>query len=122
MIDLASVLNKNNLKLGILYPSNAEHYFDYGPKYRRNIINMPFADNGLVLRTRQMKGLGLAEPEDYHYNMQSGENFQIWMKSTQIPNQHMLLRRKSKTKTEGLSILDRVPDPSKEPPKIAPMP
>ncbi len=122
MIDLAAAMNKTGLKLGVLYPSNAEHYFEYGPEYRRNMINLPFADNGLVLRTRQMKGLGLAEPEDYHYNMQSGENFKVWLSTTQIPNQHMLLRRKSKTKTTGLSVLDRVPEPSKEAPQIAPMP
>ncbi len=122
MIDLAKAINQSGLKLQILYPSNAEHYFEYGPAYRRNIINLPFADNGLVLRTRQMRSLGLAEPEDYHYNMQTGENFKIWLQTTQIPNQHSMLKKRVKTKTEGLSILERVPDPSKVPPQIAPMP
>lgn len=122
MLDLASAMTKTGLKLQLLYPSNAEHYFEYGPAYRRNIIQLPFSDNGLILRTRQMRSLGLAEPEDYHYNMQTGENFKIWLQTTQIPNQHAMLRRRVKTKTEGLSILERVPDPSKEPPKIAPMP
>ncbi|MBS7380246.1 MAG: hypothetical protein KIG72_03130, partial [Bradymonadales bacterium] len=66
--------------------------------------------------------LGLAEEGDYHYNMQSGENFIIWLKTTQIPNQHKMLRRRAKTKTDGLSVMERVPDPSKKPPEIAPMP
>ena len=122
MIDLASAINQSGLKLQILYPSNAEHYFEYTPAYRRNIINLPFSNTGLVLRTRQMSILGLDEPEDYHYNMQTGENFKIWLQTTQIPNQIALLRKRVKTKTEGLSTIDRVPDPSKEPPKIAPMP
>ncbi|MBR4985121.1 MAG: hypothetical protein IKY83_05205, partial [Proteobacteria bacterium] len=68
MIDIAKALNDSGLKMTILYPSNAEHYFEYGAKYRRNIVNMPFADNSLVLRTRQMRSLGVAEEEDYHYN------------------------------------------------------
>lgn len=122
MIDIAKALRDSGLKLTILYPSNAEHYFEYGPEYRRNIINMPFADNSIVLRTRQMRSLGLAEEGDYHYNMQSGENFIIWLKTTQIPNQHKMLRRRAKTKTDGLSVMERVPDPSKKPPEIAPMP
>ncbi len=123
MIDLAKAINNTGLKLGVLYPSNAEHYFEYTPEYRRNIINLPFADNGLVLRTRQMSSLGVAEPEDYHYNIQSGENFKIWLKTTNIANQHKLLRQKPKKNySEGLSILDRVPEPSEKAPTIAPMP
>ncbi len=83
---------------------------------------MPFSDNSLVLRTRQMQSLGLAEEGDYHYNMQTGENFKIWLEKTQIANQHKMLRKRSKTPTAGLSVLDYVPEPSKKAPEIAPMP
>ena len=122
MIDIAKALKESHLSLTILYPSNAEHYFKYGPSYRRNIIHMPFSDNSLILRTRQMKSLGLAEEEDYHYNTQSGANFKVWLETTQIGDQHKMLRKRSKTKTDGLSVLDYVPEPSKNPPEIAPMP
>ncbi|MCL2325626.1 MAG: hypothetical protein FWC40_03910 [Proteobacteria bacterium] len=122
MLDLAKALEETGLKLTILYPSNAEHYFSYGPEYRRNILALPFANNGLVLRTRQMGSLGLAAEGDYHYNMQSGENFKIWLKTTRINDQHSMLRRRSKTSTTGLSVLDIVPDPSDKPPTIAAMP
>ena len=122
MIDIAKALNDSGLKMTILYPSNAEHYFSYGPEYRRNIINMPFADDSLILRTRQMKSLGLAEEEDYHYNMQSGENFKLWLQTTNVKDQHTMLRKRSKTETAGLSILDYKPEPSKKAPDIAAMP
>ncbi len=122
MIDIAKALRDSGLTMTILYPSNAEHYFEYGPAYRRNIINMPFSDNSLVLRTRQMQSLGLAEEGDYHYNMQTGENFKIWLEKTQIANQHKMLRKRSKTPIAGLSVLDYVPEPSKKAPEIAPMP
>lgn len=122
MLDIAKALKDSGMEMTILYPSNAEHYFEYNDTYRRNIIQMPFSKNSQVLRTRQMRFLGLAEPEDYHYNMQTGENFKIWLETTQIKDQYAMLRRRAKTDTEGLSRMERVPDPSKKPPKIAPMP
>lgn len=122
MIDIAKALRDSNMKMMILYPSNAEGYFEYTPEYRRNIVNMPFEDKSLILRTRQMRSLGLAEEEDYHYNMQSGENFQLWLKTTNIPDQHKMLRKRTKTAREGLSVLDYRPEPSKKLPKLADMP
>ncbi|MCL2325627.1 MAG: hypothetical protein FWC40_03915 [Proteobacteria bacterium] len=119
MLDLAKVLDETGLKLTILYPSNAEYYFSYGPEYRRNILALPFADNGLVLRTRPF---GDCAKNNYHYNIQSGENFKIWLKTTRINDQHSMLRRQSKTNTTGPSILDLVPDPSDKPPVIAATP
>ena len=122
MLDIAKALKDSGLKMTILYPSNAEHYFAYGPEYRRNIINMPFADNSLILRTRQMRSLGLAEEEDYHYNMQTGANFIKWLQTTNIKDQHSMLKKRSKTETTGLSVLDYEPEPSKKAPPIAEMP
>lgn len=122
MLDIAKALNNTGMKMTILYPSNAEHYFTYDAKYRRNIVNMPFADNSLVLRTRQMRSLGVAEVDDYHYNMQTGANFQLWMKTTNIPDQHKMLKKRSKTSTTGLSVLDYEPSPSEKLPVLAPMP
>lgn len=122
MIDIAKALTDSDMQMTLMYPSNAEHYFVYGPEYRRNIINMPFTDNSLILRTRQMRSLGLAAEGDYHYNMQSGANFKLWLQTTQIPDQHKMLRKRSKTKTDGLSVLKYEPSPSKKPPEIAPMP
>ena len=122
MLDIAKALKDSNLQMTILYPSNAEHYFEYSPAYRRNIIQMPFAENSQILRTRQMRSLGLAEDEDYHYNMQSGENFKLWLETTNIKDQHSMLRKRSKTETTGLSVLDYRPEPSKKAPPIAPIP
>jgi hypothetical protein len=122
MLDIAKALKDSNLEMRVLYPSNAEHYFEYGPGYRRNIIEMPFANNSLILRTRQMRSLGVAEEGDYHYNMQSGENFKLWLKTTNIKDQHSMLRKRTKTETTGLSVLDYQPEPSKNAPAIAPVP
>lgn len=122
MLDMAKAIEKSGLKLEILYPSNAEHYFPYEAKYRRNIIAQPFDEKSLVLRTRQMSFLGLAEDGDYHYNMQTGANFKHWLEKTRIADQYKMLRQRSKTETTGLSVMDKEPEPSEKAPEIAAMP
>ena len=122
MLDIAKALKDSNLQMTILYPSNAEQYFEYDAVFRRNIIQMPFADNSLILRTRPMRFLGLADGDEYHYNMQSGENFKAWLQTTNIKAQNVMLRKRTKTETNGLSILDYTPEPSQKAPPVAPMP
>ena len=119
MTDIGKALKDSGMQMMILYPSNAEHYFEYDANFRRNIIDMPFTDKGLILRTRQMKFLGLAEDEDYHYNMQTAKNFKIWLQTTQIKEQKEMLRKRTETPTKVLSFFEYEPTPSKKPPKIA---
>jgi hypothetical protein len=69
-----------------------------------------------------MKSLGLAMEGDYHYNMQGGDNFKLWMGTTKIKDQHSMLRSRQKTPTQGLSVLDKLPTPSDSPPTIAQKP
>ncbi len=122
MMDISKALKDSGLDMMLLYPSNAEHYFEYGSTYRRNIIEMPFNEKGLILRTRQMKFLGLAEDEDYHYNMQTAKNFKLWLSTTNIKEQKEMLRKRTETSTKGLSFFDYEPSPSKKAPEIAPIP
>lgn len=119
MTDIGKALKDSGMEMMILYPSNAEHYFEYDANFRRNIIDMPFNDKGLILRTRQMKFLGLAENEDYHYNMQTARNFKVWLKTTNIKEQKEMLRKRTKTSTTGLSYFDYEPSPSKKAPQIS---
>ncbi len=122
MLDLAKATAESGLTLGVLYLSNAEHYFEYTPSFRRNIIAQVFGDEGIVLRTRQMSFLGLAEPNDYHYSVQKGTNFQYWMQHSRVVDQYRMLRQRTKTDNPGLSYVDIEPDPNPRPPEIAPLP
>jgi hypothetical protein len=122
MLDLAAALRDTGMQLGVLYLSNAEHYFEFVPSYRRNIIAQPFAENGVALRTRQMTFLGVPEDGDYHYNVHPGANFQAWMKNNRIQDQYKLLRLKTDTEVKGLSVIDQEASISDPPPEIAPMP
>ncbi|MGI5829648.1 MAG: hypothetical protein ACOX8U_05705 [Bradymonadia bacterium] len=122
MLDMGKAIKDSSLNLEVFYPSNAEHYFPYDAKYRRNILALPFGETGLILRTRQMNFLGLAEEGDYHYNMQTGENFKYWLEKTNIADQYKMLRQRTKTDNPGLSIMDKVPEAASKAPQIAEMP
>ncbi len=110
MQGISKALRDSGLKMMILYPSNAEQYFQYGPEFKRNIIDMPFAQDSMILRTRQLTSLGVAEDGDYHYNIQSGENFQAYMKDSTVPDQLKMLKFREKTLTKGLSVLSALPE------------
>lgn len=63
------------IPIRVLYMSNAESYWRYGEPFRENIAAQPFDERSLILRTVASKNVN----DDYHYNMQPGQNFQRWL-------------------------------------------
>ena len=121
MLQMAETLKDLGLKLGLLYTSNAEQYFEFTPEYRRNIVVQPFSRESLVLRTRPMEALGVAEGAKYHYNLQEGRNFADWMQSNHTTKvSHLMLWHKSDLEaTEGVSFIRKEAPHSDNAPDIA---
>jgi hypothetical protein len=117
---IASTLKDLNVDLNLLYFSNAEQYFDYLPQFRRNILNFKFGEKGYVVRTL---GWGfhkyIDEKEQYHYNIQSGSNFQSWMTLGLAKNAGKMLHAKKMSAILGFSEIVDLPPESKKKPKIA---
>lgn len=120
LVDVAAALDKAGLKLGVLYMSNAEQYFDYGPTFRRNMLRLPIDERSLVVRTLGWKGHGFVDGEQYHYTVQPAVKFAAWMRSNRIVSLGRLLHHKTPSAIAGLSVLDAEPAASKRPPDIAP--
>lgn len=118
---IARALEQANIQVGLVYLSNVEQYIEYDAQTRRNFISLPWADNGLMLRTRPMSSLGLTGEEcEYHYNMQRGLNFRQWLETNRVPDgTRLLLRNLARTSTPGLSEINAVPSASTPPPEIA---
>ncbi len=110
MKSIANALNKAGMKMSVVYTSNAGQYFSYTPAFKQNFIDMPFSEKSLILRTRQLSSLGVAEPDDYHYNIQNAQNFQRWLKAGHISDMPKMLRKRSKTSTIGLSMILEEPE------------
>jgi hypothetical protein len=121
MLQMAETLKQLGLRLGLLYTSNAEQYFEFTPEYRRNIVVQPFAEESLVLRTRPMEALGVAEGAKYHYNLQKGRNFAEWMQYNHITKvSHLMLWYKSDLEeTDGVSYIRKEAPHSDNAPDIA---
>lgn len=120
MQQIGQALSETKLELGLLYLSNAEQYFEYTPAFRRNVLSLPFSATGMVLRTLGWNSTGFVAGEEYHYNRQSGRNFQGWLKQSRVSKLGRLLRKKTDTDIPGNSILDREPEVSENPPEVAP--
>ncbi len=117
---IAAAFRTAQVPVNVLYLSNAEQYFEYGPSFRRNVIDLPFGERAVVLRTLGWSGHGFVEGEEYHYNVQPARNFALWMRVRRVPSAGLMLSKKRRTKIPGSSVLDHEPEPSKRPPEIAP--
>jgi hypothetical protein len=105
----------------VLYLSNAEQYFPYGEKFRRNIIVQPFDDRSLVLRGYPSTAYSQIDGDDYHYSHQPALNFVRLMQVSSIGGVQQLMRTAVNTEPFGTSIVNLEPTPAKRAPKIAPI-
>jgi hypothetical protein len=106
MADIAAALRAAGLEVGVLYLSNAEQYFRYGPQFRKNVAGLPMAARGVVLRTHGWKQFEYVAGEEYHYNVQSAPRFAEGMAKGRAWGVAKLLERRRKSRMKGLSILD----------------
>lgn len=120
LVDIAAALEKAEVRLGVLYFSNAEQYFDYGPSFRRNMLRLPVQDDAVVVRTLGWKGHGFVEGEQYHYTIQPARKFAAWMRDNKIVSLGRLLNNKTNSAIAGFSSLEVDAPVSKKPPEIAP--
>ena len=125
---IAAASRTAGLQVTSLYMSNAEQYFDYTKKTRKNLSSMPWAPTGLVLRTHgderldwvdsttpsaaieaDLEYLPANKPKDnFHYGIQSGPSLQAFLASPRVDSALSILRLAPPTSVPGLSRLDDV--------------
>ncbi|EQA35528.1 putative lipoprotein [Leptospira inadai serovar Lyme str. 10] len=113
---------KIHIPIRILYTSNAEEYFRYPDDMRKNFLGLPTDEKSILIRTvtKGAKVYGFPDgemfPKDYpfHYNIQSMDNFKIWLnKPGALSTTAILSKRKQIVK--GLSVVEGTPtDESKK--------
>jgi hypothetical protein len=101
--------------VGVLYLSNAEQYFDYGPQFRANIRGLPLTADSVVVRTSGQRGVSHVKGTYYHYDTQSGSSFLEWLRDSKTRNVRDMLRYAPDSgQAVGLSRLDIGPDAAHE--------
>ncbi|MFN3199246.1 MAG: hypothetical protein ACE366_12665 [Bradymonadia bacterium] len=113
---IGAAAEKAGLKVRTLYMSNAEQYFDYKQSFKENIGALPFDEKSTALHTLGWSVYGYADGH-YHYNWQSGPNFQDWLANSKMKSLGRMLNARTKSKEEGLSFFDLTPQAWKD--KIA---
>ena len=124
MLDIAETIKGLGETLNVLYLSNAEQYFPLTPEYRRNIIQQPWGNKSYAIRTMAWRSLGFYdEKEEYHYNVQTGENFVAWMQKSRTTKAGRMMFRGREIKIDpGFSEMKDFPKESKYLPEIAALP
>jgi len=104
---LSGVLHRHEEKIQILYLSNAEEYWWPVPNaFHENILSIPFAPDGLILRTISWEEGPWSADGHYHYNIQRGLHFQEALSGEErLPYLRRLLRKRSTKIRTGLSTL-----------------
>ena len=72
---IQSALNSIGASVGVLYLSNAENYWAYTNQYKQNMLNLPYSDNAMIIRTIATKPYNA----DYRYSVQKAEVFKAWL-------------------------------------------
>lgn len=120
MVALGKAMKDSGFSFNVIYLSNVEQYVDYTPEWRRNFIGLPVGEKAVVVRTLGWGGFGFVdEAEKYHYNVQKAPQFLAWLEQSRVKNLPNMLYYRTKTKTQGLSLLEADVKPSKKPPVIA---
>ncbi len=103
--DIAKAASRFELKVGVLYLSNTEMYFNWVRGFKNNMLALPMDEKTVVLRTLPVK------PADYRYLVQPGLNFQGWIRAnSQKAVWQMYKKRRQVGPPEGrLFVIDAEP-------------
>jgi hypothetical protein len=111
--DVAKAANKAGLTVRTLYLSNAEQYFKYTERYRRNMLSLPFDDQSVVIRTVGTRSEWAADGV-YEYVSQSFDNFHAWLNYRYTYNVWTLEKVLSVNKKTGSSTITKLPPKPKK--------
>ncbi len=108
---LADVLGEAALPVHVMYTSNAEQYFPYGPVFRANMQAWPASTQALILRTRPMA-------HDYTYVVQPLSEFREQLTRADVRSVRDLAPKRVLTAKHALYDVPREP-PMAKPAKLA---
>ena len=115
---ISQTLRENGRTVTTLYTSNAEQYWGYNKAFKANIRAIPWADNGMIMRTIATKMAN----GDYTYRIMPHQVFLAWLDDPRGTNvykisQSYVIRQRGEGSTEPPDIPfildDRLPSAAK---------
>ena len=112
VVALTDAAKQLGVPIRVLYLSNAEQYWKRYPKqFKANVASIPFAENGIVLRTLLSQSANV----DYRYNVQPGVNYQDWLSKPFVGNVYQIVQKGPKASPEGITFFETTDDPDDSP-------
>lgn len=95
----------------VLYFSNAEQFFSYGPDYRANVDGLPTDERTIVLRTFREPGVPYPDGDRWHYMVHPLADMQARLRESGYRHSRqfvrdLMQRRGRHVGQNGLSLLD----------------
>lgn len=109
---LAKAARDLGVPIRVLYLSNAEEYWPRYPKrYRKNIADLPYADDAIVVRTLLTWKLN----HDYRYNVQPVANYLEWLEQPYIDDVYDITHARPKADPEIINFFETKGSPEDSP-------
>lgn len=109
---LARAARELGVPIRVLYLSNAEEYWTrYPRRYRKNIAQLPYADDAIVLRTL----LTWQMNHDYRYNVQAVSNYLEWLGQPYIDDVYDITHARPKVNPEIINFFETTNSPEDSP-------
>lgn len=112
MAGVQKALTEMGQQVKVFYITNAEAYFPYTKQARKNLRDLPYAEDSVVLRTqgRPDKPDQIAD-HHYSYYVQKGPDFVAWLQKPSTTSAKTIGRSRIATKVQGLYTLPAPPVP-----------
>ena len=112
MTGVQKALTDLALQVRVFYITNAEAYFPYTKQARKNLRDLPYATDSVVLRT-QGRPDKVDEIADHHYSyyLQKGPDFVAWLQKASTTSFKTIGRSRLATKVKGMFWLTVPPQP-----------
>jgi len=104
MKGISASAKKLGVPVRVVYVSNAEQYWDYTKRYKKNLQGMHVDDKSVFLRTL----LTWKRNKDYRYTVQSWKNLVTWLERPWVRRvTNIVPMRKDKGKNVEFLVIDR---------------
>lgn len=109
--DIGAASRELGLVVRVLYFSNAEQFFGYGPQFAENVRALPTDERSVVLRTFRARGAVYPARDRWHYVVQPLAGFVTrlgaGLRRSRELELEIVARRQRGSAVQGLTVLDQ---------------
>lgn len=118
LLQISEAAKQAHVVVRVMYLSNAESWFGYGDRFRRNVSALPFDEQTSVVRTIKSNVLPYVRGDVWHYTLQKGPHFVARLAEKPYSSIDQVMLDAEETKEKGFSHVgfspEKVPAPGQQ--------